>query len=792
MRPQQLTAVAAEVSVIAVSAVAVFSLERLFVDSLPVRDLLLMATASHLVAVACRRARFKLGPSAIVSGLTLVLLASAIFYLEDSTFIFPTADTVRALNDDLSVAGTMFVDESAPVEPLRGFVVSASALVWIGAFLADSAAFRLRSYFGAVAFATSVLAFSSFMGVDRNQVAHGVAFTAALTALALSMRTLDRAHDDLWTTGGAGRGVSSILRSGAVFGLVVVVAGGLLAPRIPGAESQPLFDITGIDDAPSIRSIASPLVNVSAALVEQSDDEVFSVRVAPEEGDYWRLMALTGFDGRQWERTSNFDEARGQLPSTVDSSVLNRKKLIQTVTKRSRGTDDIYLPAAYELSRVLDDGGVDLEYEAATGALVYHRNSQERAEQGFSYTIESQVPDYDPSQLAESAAVGLSEEFLTEHTQLPPACGPEQSGAIHYCWPTRIADLAQQVTAGAASDYQRARMLQDYLRNPENFSYDINVAQRHDIATAEDFLFNVRAGYCEQFASVFAAMARSLGIPARVAVGYTWGSWDPGRQEYVVRGHHAHAWPEVYFAEAGWIIFEPTPGRSRPHDSDITGLADAQQYPSNESLTLSGSVGDIGEGAGGSNGIAGPPVPQPSSSDASSESIPVPVSKGSSLLFSLIRLALIIAACVAAVVLAIPTIKAIRRRRRLLRAADDPVLRGEIAWDDAINALRLLGFSPQRAHTPLEAASAAERFGGYLGDLGPIDDLAAALTALRYSDTCSDDSTDRDGRSRRGAANELALTAKEASARIVDRCHTLAGMRRVTLSAIDPRGSIKN
>ena len=789
MNPRQITVVVAEGSLIATSIVATITLERLFVDLTFLRDVLLMALASHLVAIACRRARFRIGPSAIVSGITLVLLGSAIFYPNDSSFIFPTSDTIRALTDDLSATGTVFAEESAPVEPLRGLVVSASALIWIGAFLADSAAFRLRSFVEAIAFATSVLVFSALMGVDRNQVAHGMAYTAAVTAVLLSMRALDKADDDLWLGNKAGPGVSTILRSGAIFGLVVVVAGGLVAQRVPGADSQPLLDITELGDPPSTRNIISPLVNVSASLVEQSDQEIFSVRVAPEDRDYWRLMALTSFNGSQWERTSNFDEARGQLPSTVDSSVINRTKLIQTVTKRSRGEDDIYLPAAYELSRVVDDGGVELEYEAATGALVYHRNSQELAEQGFQYTIESWIPDYDPSQLPEWAAANLSEEFLAEYTQLPPVCGPDQSTTTHDCWPTRITSLAQQVTADATTDYQRARMLQDFLRNPANFSYDLNVAQRHDIATAEDFLFSVRTGYCEQFASVFAAMARSLGIPTRIAVGYTWGSWDPARQEYVVRGQHAHAWPEVYFAGAGWIIFEPTPGRSRPHDSDITGLADARQYPSNRSPILLDSVPGAEVGGAESSDLQGAPVPRPSAPEIVSDTTSASDSSGSQVLFSVVRLLLMVVAGVAAVAAVTPAIKAIRRRRRLLRAAEDPVLRGEIAWDDAISALRLVGFSPKRAQTPLEFAFAATRFGD---DLGPLEDLAAKVTALRYSDTSCRDSADRSDQGGPGVANELALGAKEASAHIVDRCHTLAGLRRVAMAAIDPRTPVKN
>ncbi|MCY3849484.1 MAG: transglutaminaseTgpA domain-containing protein [Acidimicrobiaceae bacterium] len=785
MNPRRLTVVIAEASLISASVVAAISLERVFVDLAFLRDVLLMAVASHLLAVACRRAKFKMGLSTIISAATLILLTSAVFYPDESLFVLPTAETVRALGDDLSSARSIFASDSAPVEPLRGFVVSASALIWLGAFLADSAVFRLRSFVEAAAPATSVLAFTAIFGVARNQVAHGIAYTAAITAVLLSMRALNNADDEGWIASEARRGVSSILRVGALFGLAAVTVAGFATPRIPGVDSEPLFDITEFDDPPATRNIVSPLVNVSASLVEQSDQEIFSVRVAEGERDYWRLMALTTFNGSQWERTSNFDEIRGRPGSAVDSSVGDRTTLTQTVTKRSRGEHDIYLPVAYELNRVLDDGGVDLEYELATGALVYNSDSQEQAEQGFRYTVESLIPDYDPSRLAERAAAGLDDEFLAEHVQLPPVCGPEQSTATHICWPERISALARQVTQNAANDYQRARMLQDFFRNPANFSYDLDVVRRHSVATAEDFLFSVRSGYCEQFASVFAAMARSLGIPTRVAVGYTWGSWNPERQEYVVRGHHAHAWPEVYFSGAGWIAFEPTPGRSRPRDSDITGHADARQYPSN-------LVGELSEA----------PVPTPTRDSSSRQSAPSPSptasgSAGDSTAvadsqprgaFDLILMILMAVAVVAALLAVSPALRAVRRRRRLLRASDDPVRRAELAWDDAVRALELLGLSPERHQTPLEFASEAGRVRDELEPL--LTALAANITALRYSDAAVASAGAHDARraARAGHANGLALGAKEASAHIVDRCHNLAGLRRVALAAVSPRG----
>lgn len=108
-----------------------------------------------------------------------------------------------------------------------------------------------------------------------------------------------------------------------------------------------------------------------------------------------------------------------------------------------------------------------------------------------------------------------------------------------------------------------------------SFTYDLNVASGHSIKTIEDFL-RVRRGHSEQFAATFAAMARSIGIPARVAVGFTWGEWDDDRQEYVVRGEHAHAWPELYFSGVGWVVFDPTPGRAPARGSEITGRTPAQ------------------------------------------------------------------------------------------------------------------------------------------------------------------------------------------------------------------------
>ena len=109
------------------------------------------------------------------------------------------------------------------------------------------------------------------------------------------------------------------------------------------------------------------------------------------------------------------------------------------------------------------------------------------------------------------------------------------------------------------------------------FQYSLDVKQGHGNRAIEDFLER-RTGYCEQFAGTFAAMARHLGMPARVAVGYTPGTLGEEGQ-YSVAGRNAHAWPEVWFDGLGWVPFEPTPGRGAPGTEQYTGVSPEQAEP---------------------------------------------------------------------------------------------------------------------------------------------------------------------------------------------------------------------
>lgn len=770
MTMRRVTEVLNELAVVALTIVVALGLERLFTSTDYVRDLIMLVVASHVLAIACRRAGFGMGVAAVVSAAGLLVVGNLVLFPETAGRIIPSRETFSLLGDDLSLAWTTFSAEAAPVEPLRGFVATAGAALWWAAALADWAAFRLRSQLETIAPATTLFVFTALLGDGSRPAWHGGLYAAAVAALILTMRLSSRARDDVWVASGSSAGLSATMRGGAIAAALAVAVGVYAGPEIPDAGEQ-LLDPSEWDNGPETRRVLSPLVEISASLVEQSRFEMFSVRVSdPSQRSYWRQMALTTFDGRSWSRSSNFDDVRGPVGSDIDPSI-PRRTIRQEITTRSLG--GIYLPAAYEVATLVDSQGVNLEYEVETGALVVTRESEADAARGFTYIVESRVPDYSPSALPADAAAGLAPEFIAEYTTLPPPCSSGQTSEDR-CWPDSITALAENITAGASSDYDRARLLQDHFLDPRNFEYDLNVAQRHDVNSIEDFLLVVQAGYCEQFASTFASMARSLGIPARVAVGFTWGEWSDERQEYIVRGEHAHAWPEVYFAGVGWVVFDPTPGRAPASDSDITGQSAAQLYEND----------DVNRG-----GAAPPPSTVPPASperrpffdqevpdgfleefdpfDADGDLLagePSPdVSDG------VIRVLLAVAGVIA-ILGSVPAARYVLRRRRFARIAGDPLGRSEFAWDEAAAALRLVGIEPDPTETPLEFAERTRRAPR---PVGPVDELAESVTVLRYA--APDDPVPHSRR------------AEQAATAIATVCRDQVPWQRKVGEALDPR-----
>ena len=124
--------------------------------------------------------------------------------------------------------------------------------------------------------------------------------------------------------------------------------------------------------------------------------------------------------------------------------------------------------------------------------------------------------------------------------------------------PDRIRTLSLELTSNLDNPYDKTVAIRDWLREVPLYSTDIPPPPQ-DADGVDHFLFTSQKGYSSYFASSMTVMLRSIGIPARLAVGFSTGGWDNEDKVYLVRSSNAHAWPEAYFLDYGWISFEPVP-----------------------------------------------------------------------------------------------------------------------------------------------------------------------------------------------------------------------------------------
>jgi hypothetical protein len=163
--------------------------------------------------------------------------------------------------------------------------------------------------------------------------------------------------------------------------------------------------------------------------------------------------------------------------------------------------------------------------------------------------------------------------------------------------PDRVKDLAQKIVtdAKATNPYDQAAALEAWLR--DNIEYNDQIPTPAQGQDGVDYLlFVTKQGFCDYYASAMAVMARSLGIPARIATGFAQGTFDSQRNVYQVRQNNAHTWTEIYFPRYGWIQFEPTasqPAIERPSPAESTGPdSSATPDPGDPSRGAGREVGD--------------------------------------------------------------------------------------------------------------------------------------------------------------------------------------------------------
>jgi transglutaminase-like putative cysteine protease len=257
-------------------------------------------------------------------------------------------------------------------------------------------------------------------------------------------------------------------------------------------------------------------------------------------GHYMRGVTLATYDGRGWRNPEGQQRlTQGANERWLAEEGPGRKLLVQSVTLLVNSSILFGAPEAIEPG---------LNYDAQVRAPDDLVALWSRAR---NYTVVSAIPAVSEAQLAATPAWGAAQP-------LPP--GYELHLQLPETITERTRQLAAQLTAGQATAYAKAQAIETYLRQ---YEYDLSVIEPPAAVTdvADYFLFDLRKGYCDYYATAFVVLARLAGLPARFATGYAVGDWNPVEQVWVISEAEAHSWPEVYFPDYGWIPFEPTAGR---------------------------------------------------------------------------------------------------------------------------------------------------------------------------------------------------------------------------------------
>ncbi|MBD8499039.1 transglutaminase TgpA family protein [Paenibacillus arenosi] len=311
---------------------------------------------------------------------------------------------------------------------------------------------------------------------------------------------------------------------------------------------------------------------------------------------YWRGESKYSYDGTGWkDSVSQLDETlpneqlRLPMDTRPDESIPKRK----IEQKIEMLNDEAYpvlfgmgMIASYDISSTEQQGTV--RWGARDAELWYYSKPESYPK---SYRIVSEVVILEPHLAAKSTKDGSTPEYGLDENWDPYLQLPDTV-------PARVKNLAYDITRDVDNDYERAVLIEEYLREKYFYTTKPDLSKKESEDFVDSFLFEIREGYCDYYSSSMAVMLRSLGVPTRWVKGYAPGTntymMDGGRPDqmnspandlgsatYRVTNADAHSWVEVWLDEYGWVAFEPTPGFNLPIISEDTA-AEKEKAPEPE------------------------------------------------------------------------------------------------------------------------------------------------------------------------------------------------------------------
>jgi len=544
------------------------------------------------------------GLAALLVYLTLLFSASKAFL-----GIVPTPSSLSRLDSTIRSGWDTANKYAAPVPNLAGVRMLATLGIGAVALLVDFLAVRVRR---AAPAGLPLLAMYSVPAAVRQESVGWVPFVlgaAGFLALLLA--------DAQEQVSGWGRHVyaarwtddepqsrrawlperpdaSALGVAGRRIGLASMALSIFIPVIIPGIHPKGMFGLGGPNGQGSGSGLVTtpdPLVALRHELAARADTPMLTYRSNDtDQPDYLRLYALDQFNGETWSYNSWSSTSKDRIrdktlpaPPGLNTLLTQTRTVTTTISLDKHATGYGFLPLPYA-PRSIDIKGDWRVHPPSLMVFGYHTDAD-----GKTFTV-------------------TSTRALPSAGQLQAAGDPPSSISTQYL---KVPEAIEQVThkiavaeGKGATNFDKAVSLQRWFTS-SHFTYSLSAPPGSDDLIG--FLTNTRTGDCEQFASAMAVLARDLGIPARVAVGFTAGTKVAGKtNEWQVRAGDAHAWPELYFEGAGWVRFEPTPaaagglGQGTATVPAYAGLATDQ--PGNGSTTLPnpGTTSGIGPSASAS------------------------------------------------------------------------------------------------------------------------------------------------------------------------------------------------
>ena len=589
----------------------------------------------------------------------------------------PAWDVLRGLlQQGLQDAQTF----AAPVTPFPGLVLLAVAGVGLVALATDTLFVSVRApVLAGLPLLALYLSPALMLAAGMPWWAFPLPAIGWLLILAADQR--DRVRR--WGGGAVTTSLGGLSARARRTGAVVILAAGLLAIVLPGRAVPVWHSGAGLGTTASEGGgpvILDPLVSMRRDLLQASDTEVLSYRTTAAAPSYLRVSVLEDFDGTTWQTRTGLGTGRdGGVPlpgpvGDVAASDAADAAVVYDITVTNLA--NTFLPMPYPVAGVDDLSGLgtDWRMDPDTGIAF----SQQTPAKGVSYRVAALDRGIDSGQLREAAAPTGG---LWPQLSLPGGISPQ------------IARMAEEVTAGATSPYDKAIALQRWFTKDGGFTYSTSVRSGAGADYIAEFLTD-RVGYCEQYAGAMATMARTLGIPSRVVVGFTQGARDAG-DTWHVTVRDAHAWPELWFDGVGWARFEPTPR------SGGTVLTPTYARTPGSDTTAGG---DPSRGVLDNEGFDAGVADQPA---------------GRTLPVGAIAVAL---SALGVALLAMPMVRRLTRRQRRLHAGDSATVAAG-AWQELGDLAIDLGQPWSMASTPRQAAERLSR--------GMNEPAAAAVRRLR-------------------------------------------------------------